>query len=100
MTSKRCNTCKIEKPIREFNRHSGLKDGLQPKCRQCTSEYTQYYKEKRKAEGVLVMVGSKVCARCNMEKPRSSYNKRTVSRDGLGIYCKTCVRLLRSKYAR
>ena len=95
---KMCNTCKVVKPFREFNRHSNKRDGLQPKCRQCTSEYTQLYKERRKAEGVLIMVGSKICSRCNMEKPRSSYTKRTVCKDGLNVYCRTCVKVLRNKY--
>jgi hypothetical protein len=33
-----------------------------------------------------------------MEKPRSQYNKRTVSIDGLNVYCKPCQRVLRNAF--
>lgn len=32
---KKCNCCKSEKPLSEFNRAKGSKDGLQPRCRDC-----------------------------------------------------------------
>jgi hypothetical protein len=46
------------------------------------------------------MVQSKTCARCNMEKPRSQFGKRVVSIDGLNVYCKSCVRVIRNIYSR
>jgi len=32
----------------------------------------------------------KTCTRCNKEKALNEYNKRSRSKDGLDIYCKTC----------
>lgn len=32
---KTCNICGENKPLTEFNKHSGQKDGLQTKCRSC-----------------------------------------------------------------
>lgn len=80
----------------DFNKNKNGVMGLQAVCRSCTSEYTQLYKEKRKQEGVKKQVSSKVCARCNFEKPRSQYGKRTVSVDGLAVYCKPCTRVIRN----
>jgi len=98
MSVKRCSYCKEQKPFAEFNKNKAGVHGLQARCRPCTSQYTQEYKEKRKQEGVKKVVQSKVCARCNIEKPRSQYNKRTVSIDGLNVYCKPCQRVLRNAF--
>ncbi len=100
METKKCSTCKQVKRIDDFNLNNARHDGRSGKCRVCTSEYTQYYKEKRKLEGITKQVGSKVCARCNMEKPRTSYTKRSICHDGLNVYCKSCVRVLRSKWQK
>jgi len=32
---KRCTTCKIVKPLTDFNRRTASADGLQPSCREC-----------------------------------------------------------------
>lgn len=93
---KRCSKCKEVKDEIDFNKNANGVMGLQAVCRSCTSEYTQLYKEKRKKEGVKKYVDSKVCARCHMEKPRSQYGKRTVSPDGLAVYCKSCTRVIRN----
>lgn len=34
-TVKRCNVCRLEKPLNEFNRDCTRTDGLSPKCREC-----------------------------------------------------------------
>lgn len=96
MHQKRCSRCKEVKMEDDFNKNKNGVMGLQAVCRSCTSEYTQLYKEKRKQEGVKKQVSSKVCARCNFEKPRSQYGKRTVSVDGLAVYCKPCTRVIRN----
>lgn len=38
---KRCWACKTEKPLTAFGVDKSRKDGLQPKCKQCISEYHQ-----------------------------------------------------------
>lgn len=35
MKTKRCNICKIDKPIDQFYRKKGAKDGLQSRCKDC-----------------------------------------------------------------
>ncbi len=46
-TSKRCNTCKQDKPFSEFGRSSNSKDKMQWDCKACNSiKSTQYNKNK------------------------------------------------------
>ena len=41
---KKCTKCKTEKPITEFHKHKGSKDGLYPSCKICYKQhYKQYY---------------------------------------------------------
>ena len=40
--TKKCNRCNIEKPVSEYYKQKGGKDGLRPECKQCVSAY---YKE-------------------------------------------------------
>lgn len=41
MTMKTCQKCKQEKPVAEFHRHSGRRDGLSAKCKACVHAYDQ-----------------------------------------------------------
>lgn len=43
-----CNTCRIEKPLIEFGKHSTSADGYNPKCKSCVSEYQKKYRKKHK----------------------------------------------------
>lgn len=89
---KKCNKCLQEKLRSEFSISNRQPDGLQNYCKSCSSEYFKTYRDKRKAEGVVIQVQSKVCASCKMEKPRSQFTKRVISKDGLNGYCKPCWR--------
>lgn len=46
-----CTTCKIEQPVSEFCRNKNTKDGLNSKCRICSSDY---HKEYRKSHAPLL----------------------------------------------
>jgi hypothetical protein len=39
MTTKTCTVCKIEKPLEKFDAKPTNRDGLTPRCKQCTSIY-------------------------------------------------------------
>jgi hypothetical protein len=41
LTKKKCRICDTEKPLSEFNKNNGRKDGLQTQCRACEKAY--YY---------------------------------------------------------
>lgn len=48
---KKCNTCKIEKEINEFNKDRCSSDGLKYSCRECTkNKYSIYYKNNKEKE--------------------------------------------------
>lgn len=41
---------------------------------------------------------SKICTKCNIDKPLGEFNKRTASRDGLRFSCKKCVNNMSNTY--
>jgi len=46
--SKRCTKCGVEKPLSEFYRANGNKDGFNSRCKECKSqEAKEYYKNNR-----------------------------------------------------
>lgn len=48
MKKKRCSKCRVEKPLADFPSNNSRKDGLNPSCRKCHSEYTkQHYKNNK-----------------------------------------------------
>lgn len=91
---KRCSKCKEQMDLELFSNDRNGVLGKGAWCKPCVAIYVQEYKERRKQEGVKKHVDSKVCARCNMEKPRSQYGKRALSTDGLAVYCKPCTRVI------
>lgn len=48
ITQKLCSKCEIEKPVSEFVKHKSSKDGLNPDCRACVSEYNKKYYQNNK----------------------------------------------------
>mgnify|MGYP006409464129 CR=1 FL=1 len=42
---KKCNKCKVEKPLAEFNKHKGNKDGHRYACKSCSANYYAENKE-------------------------------------------------------
>ena len=41
---KRCSKCDENKPMSEFSKHKGKKDGLQSQCKKCVSAYHRKYR--------------------------------------------------------
>lgn len=44
MTTKKCSTCDVVKPISEFNKDKKNRDGFSGKCRACCAEYSRIYR--------------------------------------------------------
>ena len=42
---KTCTTCKVERPLTEFNKHKSTRDNLQSKCKTCCKAYREQNKE-------------------------------------------------------
>lgn len=47
---KSCTKCGVERPLDEFAKGRGFKDGLQYKCKSCCREYHRQYYQKNKAK--------------------------------------------------
>lgn len=90
---KKCTSCFLEKPIIEFNYSVKAKDGRQNACRECNKAYHKAYTEARKTAKQKVVLQSKVCRDCGLEKPIGAFGKRAQSLDKHNIYCKTCWRI-------
>lgn len=106
MTLKVCSCCKNEFDIEFFNKDKWQKDGHSCYCKDC-------FKLKRKAENerkklrdqqkglnsntVYEVVKESRCSKCEIIKPSSEFNKDSSRVDGLNLYCKTCVKEVRSK---
>lgn len=70
-----CSICKIEKPIDEFHKHKGRRDGLNSSCKECTREKSNDYYKANKEKCLAKM---KIYAEENKDKNREyhkSYRK-------------------------
>lgn len=75
---KQCPVCKEIKPLSDFHRCKGNKDGRQYYCKVCSLEYCQTRHR-----------GMKRCEQCGkMKLPRAFYEARTP--DGKFHLCKDC----------
>lgn len=87
---KKCSSCKVEKPISEFNNSNGSKDGKQYMCITCSSAYIKGWVAHRSLLQPVVNGSSKTCYDCKSEKPLSQFGKKATTKDKLNIYCKEC----------
>lgn len=88
---KKCAMCFNEKQIIDFsicNRKYG--DGRSSYCKDCQRTYYKAYNASMKAAQPRVVVQSKTCRDCSLEKPISQFGIRSISPDKHNIYCKPC----------
>lgn len=88
---KLCNCCNILKPLSEFHKHAGHKDGHASHCKTCRQE-TRYPDavKNRQAKDKLRNAGKKRCWQCGKIKPFSEFFNSTSERDGRTSLCKVC----------
>jgi len=90
---KRCNHCKNEKPLDDFNKNKSQKDGYDKRCRECAKKFTKKYNTKEKLQ-----IDVKVCKICKIEKGIINYHKNISSKDGHHDICKDCRKLITKNY--
>lgn len=90
-TIKKCNICKCKKPSEEFGRNRCSKDGRESRCRKCMREYGRKVYNKNKKLPLIVTKDSKICSKCNIEKPINEFHKRLCRNNGTPM-CKKCYR--------
>ena len=94
MTSKECNSCKLNLPIALFDVESS--GYVRNKCHSCR---TQQHKDavKAKQKSVKIIPTEKMCTRCVSSKPSSDFNKSSLSNDGLYKFCRKCFKEVRHR---
>lgn len=98
MENKVCNVCQIEKSTTQFSKKKTNKDGLETYCKDCYKviwgEYNREYNLKRKSlydySDPFYFENSKVCTKCNIEKPLTEYGRDAKGTNGLKCLCNDC----------
>ena len=106
MESQKCKKCNIEKPLAEFSKHANYKSGVRTTCRSCASILMKEWKknnpnkvkegkkrwQKSSKERFENAFGTKVCGKCNLEKPLSDFYSHS------GSKCKECEKTRMKEY--
>ena len=87
----KCSNCYQEKQVTDFA-ISSQKRSRQYMCKDCQKVYHKAWRASKKDEKATVDVQSKVCYDCRLEKPRSQFGKKSITKDKLNEYCKPCWR--------
>lgn len=85
--SKICTKCKVDKPLENFNRSGGSKDGHTYWCRSCAKEYN----DSRPPKYYEVSVEEKTRSTCGEVKASCDFYKHRGRSDGLSSSCRECV---------
>src|SRR3972149_1013198 len=91
--TKKCASCKEDKPLSEFHSCPSKSDGRHSWCKAC---YNAWRKEKKRAARLAKYDQwtfnneGKVCPMCGQRKPLSEYYKNKAREHGVNSYCKQC----------
>lgn len=84
--TKKCSSCKAQKPLEHFSKNRITKDGLQRDCKLCNKS------GRKKIVKEVLKEGKKWCSCCKKDKPKEEFPKLSSSKDGLGYRCNVCNR--------
>ena len=98
--TKSCTKCGKEKPLSEFCKEKGGKDGIRSHCKVCRNKYHKKHQLENKAEIDLRHkkhqlenpIEKKVCHSCKIEKDIREFIKCKDYKDGLSYKCKSCLK--------
>jgi hypothetical protein len=95
--NKTCIDCKLFKPVTEFPRNRGARDGYGSYCKSCYAERYRQYRVRKAAQAGKVIAhrrklpdGFKWCPTCQTAKSAEDFPKNRANADGLAAYCKPC----------
>jgi len=80
----------MQKEVIEYNISRTTKDGFHNYCKPCTTTYYKAYNASRSSAKQSVVLQSKVCRKCHLEKPISQFGVKNNVPDKHNIYCKPC----------
>jgi len=92
MTTKICRLCDTIKPLDDFNKSSGVKDGFANECKECR------HNQRNELNFERITTGTKHCNSCNSTKDVSEFNSDSKNSDGLRSTCKQCTKNTVEKY--
>lgn len=90
-----CAVCKLEKPRTDFNIKNSMRDGVESYCKECSKvRGKEAYKKRKVAVSCALndFTGTKVCAKCATEKPKTAYYKSSGTYGGLMHNCIECTK--------
>ncbi len=92
---KECNKCQCYYALSEYHKNKNTKLGVTNQCKPCVAldhkKYVKgtkkYYDIVRDSEGNMV---SRVCVKCNVNKPALEFHKNSCASTGYSTSCKEC----------
>jgi len=94
--TKMCSNCKENKPVSEFYKEKGNKDGLRKQCKGCGKKSVEKNKERLFQEHIKFQLENPIyiknCCICKKEKLISEFSKNKNCKDGLSVQCKSCAK--------
>jgi len=87
---KKCRVCGQAKPLEDFHRQVGAKDGRQNRCKACACALARQWHYDNPRDDALPTSAQKVCTKCGEEKSIIDFYRRRASVDGLMTRCKSC----------
>ena len=96
VVEKECRSCHVVRNAMEFTKNKTRRDGLEPKCKLCLSEYRQQHIYPKHE----ITTSWKICTRCKEFKDASCFHRDRTSLNGLSIYCKSCHRKDENNYLK
>lgn len=92
MDTRPCRTCRISKPISEFNVDRHIRDGLSTQCKGCqATRWANKPGRKRTGRKPYVEPSDKFCSGCQTTHPIGDFSFRTDRQNGRLSRCCRCV---------
>jgi hypothetical protein len=90
--TKKCKCCGKRKAIHLFVKHKPSKTGYGSWCKKCKYAKQKEYREKCKLQNANteILIHTKICGTCEIEKDINEYGKCKDQKDGLRSVCKQC----------
>lgn len=88
--SKICSACKVEKGVKQFNKHKISIDGLNSNCKDCDKQKRLKNEERLKSRSEIIVPDSKFCTKCKTTKSKDCFSVVLSRKDGLSSSCKEC----------
>lgn len=96
--SKICKKCEIEKPISDYNKARGGRNGISAICRSCHKANCDKIRKRYVENRVHFEGQTKYCQRCETTLPIDDFYKVSTTSSGWSDYCKRCNIALAKKW--